>query len=76
MNKGYSLENTRQGICSDWKKLENQSANLQTHFGLGGILLNHIFCSEEGFQVRTALSLFIVTSLHPTVTQTLELGQS
>ena len=50
MNKGYSQENTRQGICSDWKKLENQSANLQTHFGLEGILSKHIFCSEEGFQ--------------------------
>ena len=51
-------------------------ANLQTHFGLEGVVSKHIFCSEEGFQVRTVLSLVIVASLHPTVTQTLELGQS
>ena len=54
------LQNTQQCIRGDWKTLENQSANLQANFGLEGILSKHFFCSEEGFKVRTALSLFTV----------------
>ena len=77
------LQNTRQYTCSDWKTLENQSANLQANSGREGILLKHVFFfSEEGFKVRTALSLLIVNdpcqlpsvtfdmSLRPTVTHT------
>ena len=45
------LQNTRQCICSDWKTLENQSANLQVYSGLEGILSKHFFL----FIVRTAL---------------------
>ena len=37
------LQNTRQSICSDWKTLENQSANLQANSGLEGILSKPIF---------------------------------
>ena len=58
------LQNTRQPICSDWKTLENQPANLHTHSGLEWILSKHFFfLQEEGFQVRTALSLFTVNAL-------------
>ena len=35
------LESTRQHICNNWKTLENQLANLQTHLGLEGILSKH-----------------------------------
>ena len=42
------------------KTLENQSANLQANFGREGILSKHFFCSEKGFKVGNALSLFTV----------------
>ena len=76
------LQNTRQYIYSVWKTLGNQSANLQANYGLEGILSKHFFCLEDGFKVRTALSLFTVNdpcrlpsvnfdmSLRPTVTHT------
>ena len=82
------LQNTWQYICSDQKKLENQSANLQANSGLEGILSRHFCSSEEGFKVRTALSLFTVNnpcqlpfvnfdnSLRPAIMHTYELGQS
>ena len=54
------LHSVQQCICSDWKMLETQSANLQAKSGLEGILSKHFFCSEEGFQVQNALSLFTV----------------
>ena len=41
------LQNTRQCICSDWKTLENQSANLQANSGLEGILSKHFFFVQE-----------------------------
>ena len=44
------LQNTRQCICSDWKTLENQSANLITHFGLEGILSRHFFFVVQFFE--------------------------
>ena len=37
------LQNVQQCICSDWKKLETQSANLQTKSGFEGILSKHFF---------------------------------
>ena len=49
------LRSTWQCICSNWKMLENQSANLQANSGLEAL-----FSSEEGFQVQTAFSLFTV----------------
>jgi len=82
------LQNTRQYMCSDYKMLENQSANLQANSGLEGILSKHFCSSEEGFKVRTALSLFTVNdpcqlpsvnfdkSLCPAIMHTYELGQS
>ena len=82
------LQNTWQYICSDQKKLENQSANLQANSGLEGILSKHFCSSEEGFKVRTALSLFTLNdpcqlnsvnfdkSLRPAIMHTYELGQS
>ena len=55
------LQNTRQSICSEWNKtLENQPTNLKANSGLEGILSKPFFCSEEGFKVRTTLSLFTV----------------
>ena len=54
------IAEVQQCICSDWKMLETQSANLQAKSGLEGILSKHFFCSEEGFQVQNALSLFTV----------------
>ena len=56
------MHNTRHcGVCGDCKTLEIQSENLQANSGLKGILSKHFFfCSEDGFKVRTALSLFTV----------------
>ena len=45
--------------------LETQSANLQAKSGLEGILSKHFFCSEEGFKVQNALSLFTVNDPAP-----------
>ena len=41
------LQNTLQSICSDWKMLENQSANLQANSGLKGILSKPIFFVQK-----------------------------
>ena len=41
--------NTRQCICSDWKRLENQSENFQANSGVEEILSKPFSCSEEGF---------------------------
>ena len=57
------LQNTRQCICSNWKMLENQWANLQANSYLKKsqrILSKHFSCAEEGFKVWPALSLFAV----------------
>ena len=43
--------------------MENQLGNLQTHFGLEGIFSKYFYVQEEGFHVRTALSLFAVKAL-------------
>ena len=56
------LHNTRQCICSDWKTLENQSANLQKNFGLEGILSKHLLFRRRLLKSRTALSLFAVNT--------------
>ena len=50
--------NTLSCICSDWKTLENQSANLQTHSGLEWILSKHLFSSGRG--LSSANCSFIV----------------
>ena len=57
------LQNTRQCICSDWKMLENQWANLYKQILIKKITRNSLkvfFCAEEGFKVWTALLLFAV----------------
>ena len=43
--------------------MENQLGNLPTHFGLEGIFSKYFYLQEEGFHVRTALSLFAVKAL-------------
>ena len=57
------LQNTRQCICSDWKMLENQWANLYKQILIKKITRNSLkvlFSAEEGFKVWTALLLFSV----------------
>ena len=44
------LQNTWQCICSDWKTLENQSANLQANSGLEGILSKHFFVHKKALK--------------------------
>ena len=56
------LQNTGQCIYSEWKMLENQSANLCLYVSLKEFSQSIFFCSEKGFQVRTALSLFTVNT--------------
>ena len=56
------LQNTGQCIYSEWKTLENQSANLHLYVSLKEFSQSIFFFSEEGFQVWTALSLFTVNT--------------
>ena len=57
------LQNTGQCIYSEWKTLENQSANLCLYVSLKELSQSiFFFGSEEGFQVRTALSLFTINT--------------
>ena len=52
------LQNTRQPICSDWKTLENQPANLHAQSGLEWILSKHFFSS--GRRLSSSNCSFIV----------------
>lgn len=54
----------RSSIYSDWKTLEKHSANLQSFSGLEGIFSNlFFFVQDEGFEVRSALSLFTINAV-------------
>ena len=47
-----------------WKMLGNQSANLKTYLASKQFPQSIFLCSEEGFEVRTAISLFTVNAAY------------